>query len=123
MVLEKREDIAKSNYCYIETSILAEYYAHVSYEYILEQINKQCEPHVSEFLRKDIEANEKKAQDIEFSKFRINESIDRTLKFAGIELKTLLENCKLESTQDFDDLKVSNMDSVNITVQKPRPLK
>ena len=123
MVLEKREDIAKSTYCYIETSKLAEYYVHVTYEYIIEQINKQCEPYVSEFLRKDIEFNEKKEQDIEFSKFRINESIDNTLRFAGIQLKTLLQDCELESTEDFDGLKVLNMDSVNITVQKPRPLK
>ena len=126
MVIEKREDIAKSNYCYVETSKLAEYYVHVTYEYIIEQINEQCPPHISEFLRKDIKFQEdREPQDIEFAKFRINGSIERALEFAGTDLRTLLQDCKLESTEDFDNLKVSNMDSteVNITVQQPRPLK
>ena len=104
--------VLEKTYCYVEANKTAEYYNHITYDYILERIAQNYPPHVSKFLYAEIEHN--KAQD---DRIHINKILDRVMGMYGIILKDLIADHKLVAHESYDNMTVADMDSDRVEIQ------
>ena len=106
--------VLEKTYCYVEANKTAEYYTHISYDYIIERIAQDYPPHVSEFLNAEIEYNKAQAD-----RLHINKILDRVMGMYGIILKDLIADHKLVAHDSYDNMTVADMysDRVEIKIQ------
>ena len=110
MTVDKK--VLEKTYCYVEANKTAEYYTHISYDYIIERIAQNYPPHVSKFLYAEIEHN--KAQD---NRLRINKILDRVMGMYGIILKDLIADHRLQADESYDNMTVADMDSDRVEIK------
>jgi ABC-type long-subunit fatty acid transport system fused permease/ATPase subunit len=109
MTLDKK--MLDKVYCTVEANKTAEYYNHITYDYVVSRIAEDYPQHIGDFLYAEIEFNK-----AETDRIHINKILSRVMSMYGIELRTLIADHKLLAHDSYDNVTVADMDSDRVEI-------